>query len=655
MRSSRLFLGTALLVAAGPLAGCADPPQPVAPEQPAPAQPVAAPDLAPVAEPADIFSTVRWKSFNATVHAASGCAGLPSEVVDGAARALLEKDFQKTFGEPGKELASIVAYDAPVDYVVSLDPGRRSFHAFHAFAVGLSSIEGAKAAAGATPHELAPGLWQVPGSESSKLTCAVGPAAGPVPARLVCAQSEADIAALGPYLTRNMAVAPMAAADIRAEVNFQPLVARFDEDIRRSLGFLPNLAQTQNIGDARFDRALGDAAVALKDEGIALMADLDRARLDFSVDPDKCLTAALSVQMKGTASFISSSLAERTTHQGPPPAFFWRLPKDASSATYSHGSDPAKSAGMVRTLRHLLEGKLGQLKVGSEADRKALSNLLEAVMIKHDNTVLASGSSPDPNAPVASPSDGSQKMFDSLMKGQGSWTILGFDESPEAITKFLKDLVNVWGRKGLVDPLKKITGHAEAYPTARLGPGHPQLGKGSQDLEIKFKIDPKKAKLPEKAKLEVSIHVLLMSDGKNTWLAFGVDKDKLVKELLTVKNAPESQTLAARSDLAPLRSQQAISNGFISLGSVTKSMINILSNPAMQAAGKGQDFATIVKALENLPHHGQTPIFISSVKGAEGAASVETKLEIQKGTFEDLGSALMVGLGPLLHSAGSKP
>ena len=130
MRSTPLTLASALLL--GSLLGCTETPAPVVPiAATAPGAVVAQAgppaDLTPVAEPADIFVSARWKNPNATLSGVSACAGVPGAMAETNARMLLDKALASAFrgGVDGRQIAELVAFDAPVDLVVALDPGKR--------------------------------------------------------------------------------------------------------------------------------------------------------------------------------------------------------------------------------------------------------------------------------------------------------------------------------------------------------------------------------------------------------------------------------------------------------------------------------------------------------------------------------------------------
>src|SRR5262249_22306442 len=149
--------------------------------------------------------------------------------------------------------------------------------------------------AGGPLTELTPGLYRVGNNDGGDLACVLGAAAGTAPARLICGPREKDVAVLGPYLARNLPVAPLPEKDLHAELRFATIDARYGGEIRRAVGLLPNLARMQTINNPHYDQALEEAAQALAGEGAALAGDLDRLTIDLGPD-GSCLNAAASLQ-----------------------------------------------------------------------------------------------------------------------------------------------------------------------------------------------------------------------------------------------------------------------------------------------------------------------------------------------------------------------
>lgn len=669
MRTSPLSLGIALGLAI-PL-GCAETPGPVAPTPTATVAvaqnpPPAAGDLSPVAEPADIVGLLRWKNPGATLNGVTGCAGVPQQLGETNARLALSTGFGEAFEgvADAKQLSQVMSLDAPFDVVVALDPAARKFQGMVAFSIGLTSLERGKAAIEAVSPltETSPGVWSFGGNKRRDLHCVIASSAGSTPARLVCGGREQDLQALGPYLARTVPTLPAPRADIHAELRYKPIDARFGSDIRRLLGFLPTGAQAYTINEPRFDRALVDAANALVEEGNALASDLDKVTLDVSVDPTNCVTASGALEMRGAASWLTGTLTERPDRSGPPPAIFLRAPKDADVAYYTRGTDPARYAGILRALRGLAEGAMAKNKIGSEADQKAVGDLIKMRLGKDTNTVFASGHIDAPQLKLAAGAEPTeQQIIDTVMNGYVGWHLIGFDEGPEAPSKVLKDLVALYGRKGLIDPLKKKMGHRDAamLPTVKMVAAPPKLGRGALDAELKFEVPSKKkadsAKAKKDEKVTFSIHILLMADGKNTWLGVGANRDELVKRLLAAKSdAPASGQIATRAGLEPLRSGKAAGSGFASLSVLTKPLASALAMPALGNLG-GPLVGDAAAALKNMPHKGETPIFFDrQVKGGD-APRAELNFTMAKGSFEDLGSLVMAALRIATNAGLIKP
>jgi hypothetical protein len=613
------------------------------------AQAVAAIDLAPVVTPADIFVAARWKNPRASLSSLSGLSGASAQLLESSVNLLADQTLSHVFhgGVDGHAIAETLSLDAPVDLLVSLDSGHRGQpHPLYAFSVGLISFERAKGAieAAGPADELAPGLYRIGTKSSGELTCVIGAAAGTAPARLVCGQHDRDVVALAPYMMRNLPTDPPPPTDLHAEVRFRPVEARYGAELRLFLNFLPDFAKSQAIGEPRFDRALESSATGLAAELEALTYDLDRLSLDIDLAQSSGAVMTTSLELRGARSWLANTLLDVGARQGLPPALYWRAPKDSEVASFGLAPDPARYDDIVRALRGLLVGKLANEKIGSEADRKAVANLIALPFAKGTNVVVASG-----HQGTATPglTSGIGDSPEARIGNQLGWSLLGVDEAPEVLAKLVKDWLSVYRRSALVAGVRdalKLDG--KVLPRARLVPAPTILGKGALDLELQFAAESPDAAHKEKDadnKYGVLFHVLLMPDGKATWLAFGVNRDNLVKHLEMAKSAaPASGTLAARADLEPMRSGRAASSGFITLAAVSYPLAESLANsaPALPSAKPAQALLTL---LRNLPHQGDTPVFLTSSIAAGAGPKAELTLNMPKGFFEDLGSVIVSG------------
>ncbi|MEP7121412.1 MAG: hypothetical protein ABJE95_10900, partial [Byssovorax sp.] len=508
--------------------------------------------------------------------------------------------------------------------------------------------------------------------------------AGATPARLVCAEREKDVTTLAPYLTRTMPTQASLASDFHLELRVVPLDTRFGDQLRQQLRGLPILAQTQaTIGEPDFDNAVMASAGALSDEIGAFVGDLDRLQIDATIDKGSCLTSTTALQMRGKSSWIVNSLIDRSDRVGPPPAIYWRAPRDASSAFYGHAADPSRYTEILRTLRTMLVGAMKKVGVGSDDDRKALAELVALPLGKDTSTMSSSGHSdlsaskpaakPVAAKPGAAPAGKTSTLATSL--SNLGWYVMGFDDGADAIAKQLKDIVAVYNRKGLHDPLKKALGDDAIYlPSVKIVAAPAALGKGALDIEVKLDLPDdvpwtppagalldqstrggkpgakpaKPAVKPARAKTTLTFHMLLVTEGKTAWFGFGADRDDVVKHLLMSKTgAPDTGTIASRTDLGPLRNGKYLSGGFFTLNTFLKAFENGLSTGL---AAKPAELAEAKRVMSGIPNKGETPIFFTTLSTGGATPRSEMKVEMTKGSFEDIGSMVNQAMGAFMRA-----
>jgi hypothetical protein len=650
--------GLATLIVAQLGCEATPPPEvPTAPTPPVAAAPSGAVDLTPAPAPPDVVGVARWKNPGATLSGLSGCAGIPPGLGETGGRALIEI----LFGEglrgrvDAKQLAAVVALDAPVDAIAALEEGARRPKVHFAIAVGLSSLERAKAAieAAGPLNEVRPGVWSI-GDEGRSPRCVVARSAGNTPARLVCGPRDKDLAVLTPYLARTAPTAPSGPADVHAELRWVPLDKNFGQNWRRDVGILGVLAKSETTGDPRFDKALVHAANVVGEELGAMMGDLDKVSMDLSVDPAACFKLKTSLELRGRTSWLAGVMTDRPERAGTPPAIFWRVPKDSDSAFYSRGYDPAKYGEMLKTLRVLVEGGLAKAGVGSPADRKALGDLLSFPQFKDAATVQASGHVDLPPTKGASTA---QQHLDAMMSAYIGWYLVGVEHAPDSTVKWLRDLVGVYNRKTLFDPLRaKLGKDAKKLPTVKTVPAPAALGPGALDVEIAFtELPAPDLSRNKQDKVSLTLHILVMGDRKTTWIGVGSSRDEVVKRMVAAKaNAPEANTLAARPGLESLKRDKHMSAGFLTIVPFTKAMSTSVNAYAAAAGGSGSPLVTdLVQVLNTLPHKGSTPFFVTTDVAGD-APRVDFTIAVQKGTVEDLGTLIMAGL-KMATRAGALP
>lgn len=708
-----MVLGLAGPLACGPSPEAVAPVQPK-PVEPTPRQ-AAAPvyDLSPVQEPADIVAMTRWKNPAVTLSSIASCSGMPSDQLDAGGKLLADLILREMLGDAANasELAQAIALDAPIDFVAAMDPSPQPREPFMVVSVGLTSLERARGAieGGSSLTEVGPGMWRVGTEESTDVSCAIAASAGAAPARLICGPRDKDVKALGPYLARNVPTMATAGADVHGELRFTPVSTRYGRELQQQLKFLPIGAQSQlSIGEPRFDRAIVEMATALQDELTALVGELDRVTVDLGVDQATCLKASGALELRGKASWTAGSMVEAASLAGAPPALFWRLPKDSTVAYFRRTSDPARYTSILQTLRSLLEGALTKWNVGTAADRKALVQLIAMPLGKNTSAVQASGQMSAPAAKPGAKAPKSQAAAEDLMNGILGWNLVGVDEGPAALTKSMKDFVAAYtrqlalavtyekaakrddaklraeqargklpsptelearekqrGPRSVLTPLVDDTDmEAKMLPTLKLVKAPATLGKDALDVEIKISDipspenelgpppDPDKRAAKKGETLTFTLHLLLMPDDNTTWIAFGMNRDELVKRLLGVKSgAPDTATLASRPGLEPLKNGKLVSGGFVTLLPLTKAVgAGVSFANTLAQGGLPAEVQQIMSLVNTMPHRGESPIFFTTEATANAAPRSEMSFSMPKAVMEDLGWLVMGGMNMAMRA-----
>lgn len=663
MRRARF--GVVSLIFAG-LVACeptpvAAPPQPKPVEIAPPVEPsasAAAPEIGPVAEPADIVGLARWRSPMTTASNLASCAGVAPVLVEVNARMGVDMLLRQLIrGGDTRKLAGLVSLDAPVDVLAVLDPDERPRPPRFAISIGLSSLDGAKVAIDEEGKvaELVPGVWKVKGTRGA--ACGVAASVGGTPARLVCADRDKTLSAVAPYLARTMPSVDLGGPDMHVEARLAVVDKRYGTSLRAMLRVLPDSFATEyGIGDQRFDRLLFESGVAMQDDAGKLLSDVQRVTAELkSASSGTCLRATADLDLSGKTSWLAQTLTDRLDRSGPPPAIYWRQPKESDLAFYGRGVDAARFSGVITRLRELLDAALASEGFAA-ADRKKITELISLPYGKDTNTVVSHGDVSAP-LPSAGTKDATKKVIESSFAGLAGWTLIGMDQGPDAMKKELKATVEAY--KAAQSGLKKAAGSDAKYlPVMKSVPAPAALGAGAEALEITIPNleipEPRgardyKQKGPAKqATMSLKFHVLLMADGNHTWLALGAAKDELVKRLAAVKTGSSDQEqLASRAGLDALRNGKQMFGGFLSGAAVSHKLSTfMLGFEAIEPGELGSQVLSLPQAFNTLPNRGQTPILITA-NGTPGSATTRVGLavEMQQGTFEDARSLAVSAYG----------
>jgi hypothetical protein len=608
--------------------------------------------LEPVPELGEVVLHVRWKNPAATLDTVARYAKLPGDLADRMPRDITREFLSEAIRDKVKvdELAEIVAADAPIDAVLVADlskPGQVP-KLMPAWSIGLTSLDRALQASKGEPKKLANGAYKIGTKQKWGDPCAVAPAMGKAPVRLVCTDSDKDLERITAYVARNVAARPDAQSDLHGELELRGLVDKYGRQWANMARGLPILAEEIKIKIPIFDEAVKEAATALGAEAGELLADAQGAVLDANLDEQRGLTVDLELKFAGKRSWVVQTMLDGADTAGVAPDLFWHAPKGSDSLSYNRTGDPARWDPVLRIGRALIEGGLEYAQVAAPADRKALAALLKSPLKKNAVMVVASGH-------VDSQGGGKNPVQDIANATMG-WTLIGIDDKPAAIRAWLDELVKAYNRAGLQQWIKKEMGAEDAkhLPIVKVGKAPAALGKDSMAIEITVPgvpdpTDMKPVDDPDAKQKTVDIkgYVLLMGDGERTWVGVAADRDALTKVMVMAKGAtPGGDTIAASNDAALQRFRNE-KHAAVSLTSIEGivGMIKPGLLATMRAApGGARELEQIVQILESMPNKGKSLITAVADVDAGGKPSVTVRFQAPRQSLEDVGYLVMQGL-----------
>jgi hypothetical protein len=359
MRFGRLS-GLVLVLFLG--CGGASPAPPTAPPPASNAlakEPVEKADLSPVAAPEELFVVGRLARPGLVVDTLGKWTGLPS------LRGFLAKELAG--------LDQTIAWDAPVELAIALPKSGRRRGVRSVVSLGVTSTSEALNAVrdrGLSPERFSPEVFAFSGPGGRR--CAVGPALGRAPARLVCGEGSADLEELFAYATRGLPNEPIGSRDLEVELRVEPLRRRFSSEIAGARLFAGFLVRQIELDSPRFDRALADAAYGLTDELVAEVEDTDSLRLGGSLDEaNKNFSLDVAWKFRSSRSFVAGWVNDVARRPGPPPPAFARLPADSTAAGYTVDTGGERWAPVRASIAELIDAYLEHEKVGKKAREHA--------------------------------------------------------------------------------------------------------------------------------------------------------------------------------------------------------------------------------------------------------------------------------------------
>jgi hypothetical protein len=583
------------------------------------------PDLAPVEAPAELFALARFKTPRTAIESVAAWANFPLKLRDALPAELAG-------------LEGVIAWDAPLEAAVALDPlGEGKVpEPLAAFSLGLTSLEAAldfARAKGQSVRRLRAGVYRV--GDAEDVSCAIGSALGAAPARLVCGHRARDVDGLFNYAARGLPSEPLPNLDFQIELRLAPLKKKYEAELGSARLLAGFLLRTLKIDKPRFDRALSDATYALVDEATAFIHDLDRVRIDSSLDNEKLLVdSRLTLKFSGQKSWFVQASAEMLPLIEPAPALFWQMPYDSAAASFAVGWKPGRLQPIGRTLADLMDGFLESEKV-SAGFREQAARGIEAAFDQNTKQVRAQGQlsefPPDPLLAAA------YRMF--------GWEIAALDGDPKRLSALLDGLVGLLGSREIVRVVKERA-ELDVAPLMPKMSVHTLKLRGFKPGAKGYRVDIPRELLEKYAKNQgsllpastatgkalgkrVPLTLIVAFDGEHTWVGVSPDEKAMIRRLESLKDL-KTPTLASRDGLAALRGVPHAVGGFVTIAQFGSRLASL----AVRDAGPSGALL--------LPHHGETPVVFSCDLSAAGP-ELTAGFSVPRAAVEDLG-ALAVAL-----------
>jgi hypothetical protein len=678
----RTVTGVSLLT----LAACA----PAASPPVAPAQPVASPtpafvaqpDLSPVREPAGVVLLARLRNVRDSLSAAERMVRVPISLENELRDALREED------------ADVFKLDASVDLALGLDPASTDTEPRFqgAISIPVLDLEGARVQLERHREvvQLLPGVYRAKvvarddevveqgteegverqieelplGKELPKETfCDLAASVGDAPARLVCSDGEKELDALRPWLTRGLPREPSANADFEVKASFTPLRDRYVSVARAQAAGAGLLARqwletSLQIREPRL-LALPDLVLG---ETIAFFDDLDHLTVSGDLVPDASeISFRGKVAFRARSSWLTRVYTDANGEAGAPPEAFWRLPRDVDSASYARSADPKLYEGFNDTVRLLVSDLLTQTPL-SAGSKSAIDGFLASMPMQKAAVVTARGSAgqriPVPTGKRKTTPRDAVRDFERTVHSAVGWSVVGVEGPSAPYAEWFKKGLDAYDRlvqDARNDPdLGPEVRAAKWVPRARWRSPLPGYPRGSAGLEVTVRFDSKdiwdvtvgkEADAPSHpagaaVPGTVTLHWVVVPDGANrTWIGLSTDTKLLQEKLRVAVTGRERDTLASLPGLEALRATPTVAGGFMSYGAVLDEVTK-----ALEGKGSEVDPAVVQKVLGAMPNGLRTPMLLLHTATAGQAPSNEIELRVQRGTVEDLASLVQFAL-----------
>jgi len=491
------------------------------------------------------------------------------------------------------------------------------------------------------------------------------PVRGHVSARIFCGSSEAAAKVLGGWMTQTLVRDPLPPVDVRFTIFGAPARAQIraliGAEIRGDLDDVRESLAQLGVTDPELVAVPG----LLVDELEALAEDSDQIELDVDLDSaGRTATAKTTIKFRSTTGWVARVLADPAERRGPPPAIFWRAPKDSESASWSMSASPRYFTGIRRVYDKAVRLATSRAQLPSD-ETSALIAASESIPTMSGAWFVAQGTLPWKAPAKGNPTpQNAITDFKDRARSYVGWGIVGLESPATPWVEWFGRLDAAW-KKGVAIAKREAKGSEglEDIPDVKLvrNPGGYPAGSVALDVVGKFDstlawhlsprlpapIDGVRPNHPagKPVRGSATLRIVAVPDGARTFIGWSLDDSSLRAHVrAALHGAPDSGTIAARTDLGRMK-RDGTGGGYFSFGSVTEMVADLASVDA-------PELAEIGAALKKLPNKGSTPILTFADGTAGSAPTLSFEVIAQEGTFEDVraltGFGMSMGLRQML-------
>jgi hypothetical protein len=365
---------------------------------------------------------------------------------------------------------------------------------------------------------------------------------------------------------------------------------------------------------------------------LQFISEADKLTLQFTLD-DQAQEAIGEVgfSFDGSKSFLAAAVAHSSQSEGAPPAAFWSLPSESSSATFTSPAAPfERLQGMSETLGELAGGALEHAGLASGvidtwvAEVKKLLNSSGARVVAH----------------VPAPGDSSTHTFATSL----GCDVGAIEGSAGSLVQLLDSTVKVFNDpklraelgRSLKFDVKKVPTISVKQAPARLG-----LPSGTKVYTVTLPADIAKTLAEEhlgeeRAKKQgpLTLQLVVANQPERTWISWGADETLVVGTLKQVLSGDVTKSLAQNPGFARWRSARVASGMTFQLKEALKP--SLLSNDSWLT----EEEADVARRA--MPHGGAAYNHVEYVAEADGPRA-RVKVAVPRASLEDL-SALFASL-----------